>query len=327
MDFQDYYKILSVAPDADSKTIKTAYRKLARKYHPDVSEHREAEEKFKQISEAYEVLKDPQKRAQYDELREYGAQSQGASGGQQYSQKTHYQGDFSDFFSSIFGGAHQSGQGAGAKDFSQQGFSDQGFSNKGFSNKGFGAKGQDIETDMPIFLEDTLTTTSKSISYSLPHRDAHGRVSHVNKTLNVKIPAGVADGERIRLKGQGGQGLGDAPSGDLYLRIRLVPHPLFDVEAHNLILTVPIAPWEAALGTSLEAPTLSGKIKLTIPANSQTGQRLRIRGKGLVRKQGHGDLYAVLKVVMPESVSEESKRHWQQLADAAVFDPRAEWRK
>jgi curved DNA-binding protein len=149
----------------------------------------------------------------------------------------------------------------------------------------------------------------------------------VNKTLTVKIPAGVAEGERIRLKGQGGQGLGDAPSGDLYLRIRLVPHPLFDVEAHNLILTVPLAPWEAALGTSLEAPTLSGKIKLTIPANSQTGQRLRIKGKGLVRKQGHGDLYAVLKVVMPESVSEESKQHWQQLADAAVFDPRTEWSK
>jgi len=315
MDFQDYYKILSVAPDADSKTIKTAYRKLARKYHPDVSEHNEAEEKFKQISEAYEVLKDPQKRAQYDELREYGAQPQGSSGGQQYSQQTHSQGDFSDFFSSIFGGAHQSGP--GAQDFSQQGFSDQ----------GFGGKGQDIETDMPIFLEDTLTATSKPISYSLPHRDAQGRVSHLNKTLNVKIPAGVAEGERIRLKGQGGQGLGDAPSGDLYLRIRLVPHPLFDVEAHNLILTVPLAPWEAALGTSVEAPTLSGKIKLTIPANSQSGQRLRIKGKGLVRKKGHGDLYAVLKVVMPESVSEESKQHWQQLADAAVFDPRMEWRK
>ena len=325
MDFQDYYKTLSVAPDADSKTIKTAYRKLARKYHPDVSEHHEAEEKFKQISEAYEVLKDPQKRAQYDELREYGAQPQGSSGGQQYSQQAHNQGDFSDFFSSIFGGGHQSGP--GAQGFSQQDFSQQGFSDQGFSNKGFGGKGQDIETDMPIFLEDTLALTSKPISYSLPHRDAQGRVSQVNKTLNVKIPAGVAEGERIRLKGQGGQGLGDAPPGDLYLRIRLVPHPLFDVEAHNLIVTVPLAPWEAALGTSLELPTLSGKIKLRIPANSQTGQRLRIKGKGLVRKDGHGDLYAVLKVVMPDSVSDESKQHWQQLADASAFDPRMEWSK
>ncbi len=316
MDFQDYYKILSVAPDADSKTIKTAYRKLARKYHPDVSEHHEAEEKFKQISEAYEVLKDPQKRAQYDELREYGGQPQDRPG-QQNSQSSYDQGDFSDFFSSIFGGAYQPGQGAGAHGFSQQ----------GFSSQGAARKGQDIETDMPIFLEDTLATSSKAISYSLPHRDTQGKVSHINKTLNVKIPAGVADGERIRLKGQGSQGLGDTPPGDLYLRIRLVPHPLFDVEAHNLILTVPLAPWEAALGTSLEAPTLSGKIKLTIPANSQSGQRLRIKGKGLVHKQGHGDLYAVLKVVMPGSVSEESKQHWQQLADAAAFDPRMEWRQ
>jgi curved DNA-binding protein len=322
MGFQDYYKILSVAPDADSKTIKTAYRKLARKYHPDVSEHHEAEEKFKQIAEAYEVLKDPKKRAQYDELREHGGQgyrqeqTQGTSG-QHYSQSSSDHGDFSDFFSSIFGGAYQPEEGAGAHGFSQQ----------GFSSQRAARKGQDIETDMPIFLEDTLATSSKPISYSLPHRDAQGQVSQVNKTLNVKIPAGVAEGERIRLKGQGGQGLGDAPSGDLYLRIRLVPHPLFDVEAHNLILTVPLAPWEAALGTSLEAPTLSGKIKITIPANSQSGQRLRIKGKGLVRKQGHGDLYAVLKVVMPGSVSEESKQHWQQLADAAAFDPRMEWRQ
>ena len=312
MDFQDYYKTLSVAPDADSKTIKTAYRKLARKYHPDVSAHSEAEERFKQISEAYEVLKDPQKRAQYDELREYGTQPQGGSE-QHYSQSSSNQGDFSDFFSSIFGDAGRAARG--------------GFSQQGFSQDGFANKGQDIETDMPIFLEDTLTNTSKTISYSLPHHRAQGGVKNINKILKVKIPAGVADGERIRLKGQGGQGIGSAPCGDLYLRIRMVPHPLFDVEAHNLIITVPLAPWEAALGTSLEVPTLSGKIKLTIPANSQTGQRLRITGKGLVRKDGRGDLYALLKVVMPASVSEETKKHWQQLAASAAFDPRMEWRK
>lgn len=317
MDFQDYYKILSVAPDADSKTIKTAYRKLARKYHPDVSAQSEAEEKFKQISEAYDVLKDPQKRAQYDELREYGAQSHDGSR-RQYSQSSSKQNDFSDFFSSIFGDPRRAGHG---------GFSREGFSHKGFSQDGFANKGQDIETDLPIFLEDTLTNTSTTISYSLPQRHARGGVRNINKTLNVKIPAGVADGERIRLKGQGGQGTGGAPRGDLYLRIRMVPHPLFDVEAHNLIITVPLAPWEAALGTSLEVPTLSGKIKLTIPANSQTGQRLRIKGKGLVRKDGRGDLYALLKVVMPASVSEETKKHWQKLAASAAFDPRMEWRK
>ena len=327
MDFKDYYKILSVEPDADSKAIKTAYRKMARKYHPDVSEHHEAEEKFKEVSEAYEVLKDPEKRAQYDELRRYGGQvppqgwqQGGFSGSQAGGQSSHqFDGDFSDFFNSIFGGFSQSHSGAGKqRPGSQQGF---------YSQGGFSQKGDDIETDMPIFLEDTLGNTSKKISYNLPHRDDQGRVSTVTKTLNVKIPAGVTDGERIRLKGQGGQGLGSAPAGDLYLRIRLVPHPLFDVEAHNLIITVPLAPWEAALGTSLEVPTLDGKIKLTIPPNSQTGQRLRIKGKGLVRKDGHGDLYAVLKVVMPATTSAESKTQWQELAASAAFDPRKEWRK
>ncbi len=318
MEFKDYYKILSVAEDADSKAIKTAYRKLARKYHPDVSGHQEAEDKFKEVTEAYEVLKDPEKRAQYDEFRKYGQPSSGREDGRYRSRQ--FEGDssgfsgFSDFFSSIFGGAGPSGRPQGQS----YGFT---------SQQAFDQRGQDIETDMPIFLEDTLTDTTKTLSYQLPHREADGHTREINRTLNVKIPAGVANGERIRLKGQGGQGIGSAPNGDLYLRIRLVPHPLFDVEAHNLIITVPLAPWEAALGASIEVPTLTGKIKLTIPANSQTGQRLRIKGKGLVRKQGHGDLYAVLKVVMPDTADDQIKTQWQQLADSAAFDPRKEWRK
>ena len=141
----------------------------------------------------------------------------------------------------------------------------------------------------------------------------------------VKIPAGVSDGERIRLKGQGAQGLGDAANGDLYLRVRLVPHPLFDVEAHNLIITVPIAPWEAALGAKIKVPTLDGKINLSIPANSQSGQRLRIKGMGLSKRDGRGDLYAVLKVVMPTTSNAETERHWQELAEKAAFNPRSEW--
>lgn len=135
----------------------------------------------------------------------------------------------------------------------------------------------------------------------------------------------MTDGERIRLKGQGEQGAGNAANGDLYLRIRLVPHPLFDVEAHNLVITVPLAPWEAALGAKIDVPTLSGKIKLSIPANSQTGQRMRIKGKGLVRKEGRGDLYAVLKVVMPTIINDDIRQYWQTLASEADFDPREEW--
>ena len=319
MDFQDYYKILSVAPGADSEIIKNAYRKLARKYHPDVSGHREAEENFKQIAEAYEVLKDPNKRAQYDQLRGSGVQGAGRLQGgtaEQYSQSSFGQGRFSGFFSSLFGGAHQPTQGVGTHGSSQQIFSAQSTA----------SKGQDIETELQIFLEDTLTTTSKRISYSFSHRDAQGRVGQVSKILNVKIPAGVVDGERIRLKGQGAQGLGDAPPGDLYLRIHLVPHSLFEIEAQDLIIIVPLAPWEAALGTSLELPTLSGQVKLRIPANSETGQRLRIKGKGLVHKDGQGDLYAVLKVVLPDSGSEEIKQYWQQQTGASAFGPRMEWR-
>lgn len=312
MEFKDYYKILGVNTDADGKAIKTAYRKLARKYHPDVSDHNEAEEKFKEVNEAFEVLKDSNKRDEYDQLRQYG------SGGQQFqpppgwesSQSSsgreggNFQEGFSDFFSSVFG------------DGQQQGFT---------SRSPFDKKGQDIETELPIFLEDTLSDESKTISYHLPHYETDGRITEVNKTLNVKIPAGVGNGERIRLKGQGSPGFGDAPNGDLYLRIRLVPHPLFDVEGHNLTITVPLAPWEAALGTKIQIPTLSGKINLSIPASSQTGQRLRIKGKGLIRKTGAGDLFAVLKVVMPDTVNEEVKQHWEELANKAAFDPRQEW--
>tara|TARA_R110000822_G_scaffold187752_28_gene326966 strand:- start:31160 stop:32116 length:957 start_codon:yes stop_codon:yes gene_type:complete len=316
MEFKDYYKILDVNPDADSKAIKTSYRKLARKYHPDVSDHHEAEEKFKEVNEAYEVLKDTQKRAQYDEIREHGSDGQRFQPppGSQPSGHSNeqYQGNFSDFFSSMFGDAGRGGPQDYTPDYA------------------FNQKGQDIETDMPIFLEDSLSNTSKTISYRLPHRDNEGRITEVKKTLSVKIPAGVSDGERIRLKSQGAQGIGDGPNGDLYLRIRLIPHPLFDVEAHNLIITVPLAPWEAALGTKIQVPTLSGKINLSIPANSQTGQRLRIKGKGLVRKDGHGDLYAVLKVVMPDPsntspLNDEIKQHWEQLASKAAFNPRVEW--
>jgi curved DNA-binding protein len=316
MEFVDYYKILTVAEDADSKAIKTAYSKLARKYHPDVSEHSQAEEKFKEVTEAYEVLKDPEKRAQYDEYRKYGDRASGRQdsgySNSQYAGGSSGSADFSEFFSSIFGGAgaRAAGQNGGYEFTSQQSFNQ---------------RGQDIETDMPIFLEDTLADASKTISYQLPHRDEAGHINNINRTLNVKIPAGVVNGERIRLKGQGGQGAGGAVNGDLYLRIRMVPHPLFDVEAHNLIITVPLAPWEAALGATVQVPTLSGKIKLSIPANSQTGQRLRIKGKGLIRKQGQGDLYAVLKIVMPGTTNDQIKEQWQQLASSAAFDPRQEW--
>jgi curved DNA-binding protein len=153
----------------------------------------------------------------------------------------------------------------------------------------------------------------------------NGQLSQVRKSLNVTIPTGVADGERIRLKGQGAPGQGNAPAGDLYLHIRLVPHPVFDVKGHNLLITVPLAPWEAALGAKLTVPTLQGKISLTVAPGSQSGSKLRVRGKGLVGKTGKGDLYAILKIVMPSENSAAIQELWQKLAEEAAFDPRAEW--
>lgn len=307
MEFKDYYATLGVEPDADDKAIKTAYRKLARQYHPDVSSLAGAEEKFKEVAEAYDVLHSPEKRAEYDELRlarqqrqRYSSASQGAPAGSAGSDQ-----DFADFFASMFGSgsAHQSP----------------------FGDNRFAQKGSDVEIEMPVFLEETLESTSKPVEFMLPYRDERGRMQELKKSLKVKIPAGVRDGERIRLKGQGAPGSGNAANGDLYLHIRLVPHPLFDVEGHNLVITVPLAPWEAALGAKVTIPTLAGKIQLTIRPNSQSGQRLRIKGKGLVGKSGPGDLFAVLKVVMPQHADEASRTLWTQLAKTAEFDPRAEW--
>ena len=309
MEFKDYYKILGVEPDANLKAIKTAYRKLARKYHPDVSEHKDAENKFKEVAEAFAALKDTEKRAEYDELRKYGQHGQRFEPPPGWQSSSNQGGDYSDFFESIFGSAGPRGQ-------------------RTHRETHFSFRGQDIETELPIFLEETLFDSNKTISYKLPHYDTDGqRLADVKKTLNVKIPKGVSEGERIRLKGQGGPGTGDGQNGDLYLHIRLVPHPLFDVEGHNLIITIPIAPWEAILGTKVEVPTLSGSINLTLPPNSQTGKRLRIKNKGLISKTGMGDLYAVLKIVIPEKTDEDSRQLWETLSEKTVFNPRSEWRK
>lgn len=312
MEFKDYYATLGVEPSADDKAIKTAYRRLARQYHPDVNKEAGAEDRFKEVVEAYEVLKSPEKRAEYDQIRQYGhaGQTFEAPPGWQPSggfsgRHEQFEGDFSDFFESIFG--------------AQRG---------GRQQHRAARRGRDIELELPVFLEEILGETSKPIEYLLPSYDEHGqRQPDQRKSLNVKIPAGVNDGERIRLKGQGGLGSGGAPNGDLYLFIRLVPHPLFDVEGHDLLITVPLAPWEAALGARVEVPTLTGRIHLNIPADSQSGQRLRIKGKGLPGKQGAGDLYAVLKVVMPPRNTEQARTLWAQLRDAAGFDPRSQWSK
>lgn len=313
MEFKDYYKILGVEPDADTKTIKTAYRKLARQFHPDVNPEAGAEEKFKEVAEAYQVLKNKQTRDEFDELRKYGAQSrQGfepppgweSSHGNANQGGAQFEGDFSDFFNSIFGGRGQTGQSSG---FQQR-----------------NARGQDIEIELPVFLEETLEENQKTVEFEMP-ADAFSQTPPSKKSLKVKIPQGVLDGARIRLKGQGKQGHNGGTAGDLYLHIRVVPHPLFEVSGTNITVTVPMAPWEAALGCKITVPTLDGKISLTIPADTQSGDKLRVKGKGLKTKTGRGDLYALVNVVMPDKSSEKAKGLWKELAANEAFNPRAEW--
>jgi curved DNA-binding protein len=319
MEFKDYYKVLGLEPGADDKAIKAAYRKLARKYHPDVSKEKNAEQQFKEASQAYEALKTADKRAEYDEQRQQAQQGrpyvpppgwQSRGNGGFADQFGGGGGDYSDIFESMFaGGGRSRGPQGRARNSAR--------------------RGSDVEMELPILLEETLADEAKKVTFQVPQHSADGQpLAAINTTLNVKIPAGVSDGERIRLKGQGAPGLGGAANGDLYLIIRLVPHPLFDVEAHNLIITVPLTPWEAALGAKVAVPTLTGKINLTIPANTQSGQRLRVKGKGLVNKLGErGDLYALFKIVIPQQADEQSRQLWAQLAETAAFDPRAEWSK
>lgn len=325
MEFKDYYSVLGIDPSADEKTIKTAFRKLARLYHPDVSKEAQSEKKFKDVAEAYEVLHSKDKRAEYDALRQARNQrrTQGRNQGNSQAEpdlssgfhsgfagdETAADEDFADFFNSIFGPARSRNpgfQGGHRVDVNVH-------------------KGRDLEMEWPVMLEDTLSDIAKPIEFTIPYQDIQGQPLELRKTLNVKIPAGVGDGERIRLKGQGAPGIGKAAAGDLYLNIRLVPHPLFDIEGHNLILTLPLAPWEAVLGAKITLPTLTGKINLSIPANSQSGQRLRIKGKGLIGKQGPGDLLVALKIVIPQTATAEVKKLWEKLAEKASFDPRTEW--
>ena len=225
--------------------------------------------------------------------------------GPQQSEGGEFQGGFSDFFESAFG---QSGHG----------------SRQGFSRQHFSERGEDIEFRLAVFLEEALHGEARTIQYEVPFFTDQGNLARQSKTLKVKIPPGVTDGERIRLKGQGAPGIGDAPSGDLYLNIQLAEHPLYAVEGADLSITVPLAPWEAALGATVTVPTLDGAIRLSIPAHSQTGRKLKIRGKGLGREDNQGDLYAILSVIMPEA-DEDCDELWRQLGERSTFEPRRQW--
>lgn len=312
MEFKDYYRILEVADNAAPEDIKKSYKRLARKYHPDVSKEPDAEARFKELAEAWEVLKDPAKRQEYDQLKAMGGRS---SGGRftpppGWEAATHfYDGGghsaFSDFFEAMFGrdGSFHRSQGAGPQ---------------------VHMRGEDLHAELPLLLEEASQGCEQLLQVRVPEVDEQGLISHRERTLKIKVPAGTADGTVLRMKGQGAPGLGTGGPGDLLVRIRLAPHPLFSVEGRNVSLVVPLLPWEAALGCKVTVPTLKGRSRVTIPAGSQTGQKLRLTGQGLAGTPP-GDFLLVLKVVMPARIDARAAGLYQQLQELESANPRADW--
>lgn len=316
MQYKDYYKILGVERTASEDAIKKAYRRLARKYHPDVSKEAAAEERFKEVSEAYEVLRDAEKRAAYDQLGQNWQSGQDfrPPPGWHGQQRSHVGGagfsssDFSDFFESLFGG--RSGFG---------GFADMGRGAGGFA----ATPGQDQTVAMEISLEEAYNGASRSVQLQIPE---HGsRTANRTRVLNVKIPAGVTNGQKIRLAGQGGAGVGSGANGDLYLEISIRPHAMYRVRGRDILLELPLTPWEAALGCKIEVPTPGGSVTLNVPANAQSGQKLRLRGRGMPGDPP-GNQIVSLRIVNPPADTVAAREFFQRMAQELKFNPRSAWR-
>jgi curved DNA-binding protein len=311
VEFKDYYATMGVARDATEDEIKRAYRKLARKYHPDVSKEPQAEERFKELGEAYEVLRDPEKRAAYDKLGANWKSGQEFrpppdwGEGYEFRGGEFHPGDsaaFSDFFESLFGRGGFQGARPGAGPFN--------------------APGEDHHAKVLIDLEDAFAGATRAITLHAPEIDAQGRVHTRERTLNVRIPKGIKPGQRIRLAGQGAPGVRSGTSGDLYLEVAIKPHRLYRIEGPDLYLDLPVAPWEAALGATVKVPTPGGTVDLTIPPSSSSGRKLRLRGRGLPGDPP-GDLYAVLKIVLPPASTDAAKALYKEMEQQLGFDPRA----
>jgi len=319
MEFKDYYEVMGVSRDATQDEIKRAYRKLARKYHPDVSKEPDAEEKFKQLGEAYEVLKDPEKRAAYDQLGANWKAGQDFHPPPDWDAGFEFSGggftgagagegvDYSDFFESLFGAGFRTG---GARP------------GTGGRRTGFHARGQDTHAKVLIDLEDAYQGATRHITLQVPELDQQGHVTTKTRTLKVNIPKGVKEGQRIRLAGQGSPGMGEGPAGDLYLEIAFKPHPFYRVEGKDVYLDLPVTPWEAALGSKVKVPTPGGVLDLKIPAASNTGKKMRLKGKGIPAKQP-GDFYVELKVMTPPAENAEQRAFYEEMRDKFSYNPRS----
>lgn len=310
MEYKDYYKIMGLAKDASPEEIKRAYRKLARKYHPDVSKEPNAEAKFKELGEAYEVLKDPKKREAYDQIGRNWQE------GQTFTPPPDWRKDFD--FGGGFAGAH----GSGFSDFFEALFGGGfGQNQEGSVYREFHSHGRDQQARIQIGLEDAYKGGEHLISLDMPETDAHGRMISKVRTLNIKIPKGIKSGQRIRLAGQGMPGMKGGSNGDLYLEIEFRPHRLFHAKGSDIYVELPVTPWEAALGASISVPTLGGTVELKIPAGSQTGKQLRLKGRGLPGNPA-GDQYVTLKIVIPRAETEAAKKLYEQMAKTMPMNPR-----
>lgn len=314
MKFKDYYRIMGVASEATTEDIKTAYRKLARKYHPDVSKEPDTLKRFTELGEANEVLKDTARRAAYDQLRAGGLrEGQEMDAPPPQDQGFHHpgssdagdDGDFSDFFQSMFG---RSAPGGGR--------------HGGSHRNAFHERGDDIHAVFAVSLEEAYHGGERQFTLRAPTRGEHGEIVNGQRTISVKIPAGVTQGTKMRLRGQGQPGATTDTNGDLYLEIELSPHRFYRIDGRDISLDVPIAPWEAILGAQVAVPTLGGTVTATIPAGAQPGQKLRLKGRGLPGEPS-GDQYVVLVITVPATASEKAKVLYQDLAKESAFNPRA----
>ena len=312
MKYKDYYQTLGVERSASADDIKKAYRKLARKYHPDVSKESNAKDKFQEIGEAYETLKNPEKRAAYDQL------GSGYQTGQDFRPPPGWETQF----------AHDGGGG-------QQSFDDvdladlfAGLVGRGARAGKFPIPGQDFEVTAQITLEQAAHGTEFDINLSVPEYDETGVPRRVPRTFKARIAKGACEGQRLRLPGKGGKGLNRGRDGDLWLNIALKPHLLFRPDGHDLYIDLTLAPWEVVLGASVEVPTLDGAVRLKVPAGTHAGQKLRLAGRGLPKPRGgEGDLYAVVQIVVPTHPSEHEKELYRKLSEGTTFDPRSHFKE
>lgn len=312
MEYKDYYQTLGLERSASQDDIKRAYRKLARKFHPDISKEPGAEDQFKEVGEAYEVLKDPEKRAAYDQL---GSR---AKAGEEFRPPPDWDAGFE-----FSGGGFTGAGGAGFSDFFENLFGGGGFqSGPQSTGRGFDSRGEDHHAKVLIDLEDAFSGASRRITLQRTEVDETGRVRTKPHSLNVKIPKGIKPGQSIRLTGQGAKGAGRGAAGDLYLKVEFNPHPLYRVEERDLYLDLPLAPWEAALGTSVKIPTPEGKVDLKIPPNSTSSRKLRLKGRGLPGKTP-GDMYVQINIALPPATTDEDKALYRQMAEKFSFNPRA----